>query len=163
MADVIGENGEVLFRKTPLYVAGKVDPVGFSSDKNRKDFELSRSYSTWAGVDCNVYFDGKICGNIQGISWAATPKGVYAGTIITLALNSHKEDWWFDGEIHTAVIKCVNEYGADMEIRLGDIVVERTGSGICIDDLVMERQYTYRGATLRDRLARRVKRFFNGS
>jgi hypothetical protein len=159
MADVLNKEGKVLYRKTPLYTVGNVDPVGFSSDKNKNNFDLSRTYSTWAGVDYNVYFDGKACPNLQAISWVATPKGVYAGTIITLAFSSHVEDWWFDGEIHNITLKAVNEYGAGMELNLGDVVVERTGSGISIDDLVTERQYTYRGATIFDRIRRRIKEF----
>jgi len=136
------------FKKIPLYVLGKMDPIGFSSNTNRKKaepgFEFKRQYSTYAGVDINTYIDGKNEGTILSIGFVEDSVSPVSGTVCDLSISNFDRPRWADNRAHHYAVKATNEYGQSAKRDYGYFVVDSMSWDTSIDSLTTERHYTLR-------------------
>jgi|15BtaG_2_1085339.scaffolds.fasta_scaffold00211_26 hypothetical protein len=116
--------------------------------------DVSKRYTSFAGVDIRTYihdkpFDASLLGEyecwtvLQELVWDINNMGEAFGKAIELNLNGNLPVF-ISGKYLTAV--GANEYGQAAVLAAFFVKgVDRTSSGFSIDDIVIEREITWRG------------------
>ena len=104
--------------------------------------ELSKTYTSYSGVDTKLYINDKAFGNAQAIVWTETAEGNVSGSLISLLLDQPLPVNL--GE--TLKLTATNEYGKFAVIlNLEQVNWISQSSGVSIDDIVIETTHTFIG------------------
>ena len=127
---------------------------------NKSPTPFTRTYSSFAGTDATVAVNGD---NVYptGISWKVIPDTVpgsprksilrVQGSLLSIVDPQDTADFmrYATGK-HTLTVTFNSKFGERYVTEFSDFVIEAYGTGISVDDIVLEKQWTWRGVLVRD-------------
>lgn len=105
----------------------------------------AKTHSSWQGVDSVFFIDNEKQGAIQDFDIRTDHKLKRSLLDMSVLLLDTLEypTWATDGLDHELKVSCHNEYGKNAELTLGRFRCISSRWGIHINDVVVERNYTF--------------------
>ncbi len=139
--------------KAPVYTMGKADPRSFARGKRgiagSLIFIVFDRHELLERFKDSVFSADKdetgIKNEINASQLFANAEVATAGTASGTSFNQEESRPWYADQIppFDIVLAAANEYGAQMIMKIFQVELLNENSGVSIDDIVTEQQYTY--------------------